>query len=256
MLQCIESRWPSGLADGRSPCARSGAYDEQRDERRRGSRHEEAMTQELDTSSTATSETPPLLNLRFEFPWALAGGSEGRDRKRLHDPHPHSGAGHSACSAARDIIGIAQTGTGKTASFTLPMIELLARGRAKARMPRSLILEPTRELAAQVAESFEKYGKYNKLSMALLIGGTSFDDQDSKLDRGVDVSDRNTGPPARSFRARQADAEPGSTFWSSTKPTACSTWVSFPTSKKSARSCPSRGRRCSIPRPCRRKFSA
>jgi superfamily II DNA/RNA helicase len=85
------------------------------------------------------------------------------------------------------VIGIAQTGTGKTASFTLPMIELLARGRAKARMPRSLILEPTRELAAQVAESFEKYGKYNKLSMALLIGGTSFDDQDKKLDRGVDV---------------------------------------------------------------------
>src|SRR5947209_7601790 len=87
----------------------------------------------------------------------------------------------------RDLIGIAQTGTGKTASFTLPMIEILARGRAKARMPRSLILEPTRELAAQVAESFERYGKYNKLNMALLIGGTSFDDQDRKLDRGVDV---------------------------------------------------------------------
>jgi superfamily II DNA/RNA helicase len=87
----------------------------------------------------------------------------------------------------RDLIGIAQTGTGKTASFTLPMIEILARGRAKARMPRSLILEPTRELAAQVAESFERYGKYNKLSMALLIGGVSFDDQDRKLDRGVDV---------------------------------------------------------------------
>ncbi len=87
----------------------------------------------------------------------------------------------------RDVIGIAQTGTGKTASFTLPMIELLARGRAKARMPRSLILEPTRELAAQVAESFEKYGKFNKLSMALLIGGTSFEDQEKKLDRGVDV---------------------------------------------------------------------
>jgi superfamily II DNA/RNA helicase len=87
----------------------------------------------------------------------------------------------------RDLIGIAQTGTGKTASFTLPMIEILARGRAKARMPRSLILEPTRELAAQVSESFERYGKYNKLSMALLIGGVSFDDQDRKLDRGVDV---------------------------------------------------------------------
>ncbi|HEY4345839.1 MAG TPA: DEAD/DEAH box helicase [Parvibaculum sp.] len=87
----------------------------------------------------------------------------------------------------RDVLGIAQTGTGKTASFTLPMIDLLARGRAKARMPRSLILEPTRELAAQVAENFETYGKYNKLSMALLIGGVSFGDQEKKLDRGVDV---------------------------------------------------------------------
>src|SRR5579862_6435691 len=102
-------------------------------------------------------------------------------------PTPIQAQGIPIVLQRKDIIGIAQTGTGKTASFTLPMIELLARGRAKARMPRSLILEPTRELAAQVAESFEKYGKYNKLSMALLIGGTSFDDQDRKLDRGVDV---------------------------------------------------------------------
>ncbi len=87
----------------------------------------------------------------------------------------------------RDVLGVAQTGTGKTASFVLPMIEILAAGRAKARMPRSLILEPTRELAAQVAESFEKYGKYNKLTMALLIGGNSFGDQEKALDRGVDV---------------------------------------------------------------------
>ena len=87
----------------------------------------------------------------------------------------------------RDVIGIAQTGTGKTAGFTLPMIDILAEGRTKARMPRSLILEPTRELAAQVAESFEKYGKYHKLSMALLIGGVSFADQEARLDRGVDV---------------------------------------------------------------------
>ncbi|PWR23883.1 DEAD/DEAH box helicase [Zavarzinia compransoris] len=87
----------------------------------------------------------------------------------------------------RDVMGIAQTGTGKTASFTLPMIDVLAAGRPKARMPRSLILEPTRELAAQVAENFEKYGKYHKLSMALLIGGTSMDEQVKKLDRGVDV---------------------------------------------------------------------
>jgi superfamily II DNA/RNA helicase len=86
-----------------------------------------------------------------------------------------------------DVLGCAQTGTGKTAGFTLPMIEMLAQGRARARMPRSLILEPTRELAAQVAENFEIYGKHHKLSMALLIGGESFGDQVKRLDRGVDV---------------------------------------------------------------------
>jgi len=87
----------------------------------------------------------------------------------------------------RDVLGCAQTGTGKTAGFTLPMIEILAAGRAKARMPRSLILEPTRELAAQVAEAFEVYGKYHKLNKALLIGGESMGDQTRVLDRGVDV---------------------------------------------------------------------
>jgi superfamily II DNA/RNA helicase len=87
----------------------------------------------------------------------------------------------------RDVLGCAQTGTGKTASFTLPMIDILAAGRARARMPRSLIIEPTRELAAQVAEAFEVYGKYHKLEKALLIGGESFTDQERKLDRGVDV---------------------------------------------------------------------
>ncbi|APG62269.1 DEAD/DEAH box helicase [Sphingorhabdus lutea] len=87
----------------------------------------------------------------------------------------------------RDLIGIAQTGTGKTASFVLPMIDILSQGRSRARMPRSLILEPTRELAAQVAENFEKYGKYTKLNMALLIGGVSMGDQIAALERGVDV---------------------------------------------------------------------
>jgi superfamily II DNA/RNA helicase len=87
----------------------------------------------------------------------------------------------------RDICGIAQTGTGKTASFVLPMLTLLEKGRARARMPRTLILEPTRELAAQVAENFEKYGKNHKLNIALLIGGVSFDEQDRKLERGADV---------------------------------------------------------------------
>jgi superfamily II DNA/RNA helicase len=87
----------------------------------------------------------------------------------------------------RDVLGIAQTGTGKTASFVLPMLTRLERGRARARMPRTLILEPTRELAAQVAEAFELLGKSHKLTVALLIGGVSYDEQDKKLDRGADV---------------------------------------------------------------------
>jgi superfamily II DNA/RNA helicase len=87
----------------------------------------------------------------------------------------------------RDVLGIAQTGTGKTASFVLPMLTRLERGRARARMPRTLILEPTRELAAQVAEAFELLGKNHKLTVALLIGGVSYDEQDKKLDRGADV---------------------------------------------------------------------
>jgi superfamily II DNA/RNA helicase len=87
----------------------------------------------------------------------------------------------------RDVLGIAQTGTGKTASFVLPMITLLGRGRARARMPRSLVLAPTRELAAQVAENFDTYAKHTKLTKALLIGGVSFGEQDKLIDRGVDV---------------------------------------------------------------------
>src|SRR5688500_1220147 len=87
----------------------------------------------------------------------------------------------------RDVLGLAQTGTGKTAGFTLPMIEILSGGRARARMPRSLVLSPTRELAAQIAENFDVYGKYHKLSKALLVGGESMDEQMRILDRGVDV---------------------------------------------------------------------
>ena len=89
--------------------------------------------------------------------------------------------------ARRDVLGIAQTGTGKTAAFVLPMLTMLEKGRARARMPRTLILEPTRELAAQVKEQFDKYGAGQKLNVALLIGGVSFGDQDLKLTRGVDV---------------------------------------------------------------------
>ena len=87
----------------------------------------------------------------------------------------------------KDLIAIAQTGTGKTASFVLPMIDILAHGRRRAMMPRSLILEPTRELAAQVAENFEAYGKNHDLKMALLIGGVQMGDQVKALNEGVDV---------------------------------------------------------------------
>jgi len=102
-------------------------------------------------------------------------------------PTPIQAAAIPEVLKGRDVLGIAQTGTGKTASFTLPMIDILAAGRTRARMPRTLILEPTRELAAQVAEAFDKYGKYQKLTKALLIGGVSFGDQDALLARGVDV---------------------------------------------------------------------
>jgi superfamily II DNA/RNA helicase len=103
------------------------------------------------------------------------------------DPTPIQSGAIPPVLMGKDIIGIAQTGTGKTAAFVLPMIDILGHGRSRARMPRSLILEPTRELAAQVAENFEKYGKYHKLSMALLIGGVQMGDQVKALEKGVDV---------------------------------------------------------------------
>lgn len=103
------------------------------------------------------------------------------------EPTPIQRATIPAVLMGKDLIGIAQTGTGKTASFVLPMIDILHHGRSRALMPRSLILEPTRELAMQVADNFEKYGKYHKLSMALLIGGVQMGDQVKALERGVDV---------------------------------------------------------------------
>ena len=103
------------------------------------------------------------------------------------EPTPIQASAIPSVLMMRDVIGVAQTGTGKTASFVLPMIDILAHGRSRARMPRSLILEPTRELAHQVAENFEKYGKHHKLEMALLIGGVSMGDQIKALEKGVDV---------------------------------------------------------------------
>jgi superfamily II DNA/RNA helicase len=103
------------------------------------------------------------------------------------EPTPIQQAAIPSVLMGRDLVGIAQTGTGKTAGFVLPMIDILHHGRSRARMPRSLILEPTRELAMQVAENFEKYGKYHPLSMALLIGGVQMGDQIASLEKGVDV---------------------------------------------------------------------
>ena len=103
------------------------------------------------------------------------------------EPTPIQSAAIPSVLMGKDLIGIAQTGTGKTASFVLPMIDILHHGRSRALMPRSLILEPTRELAMQVSENFEKYGKYHKLSMALLIGGVQMGDQVKALEKGVDV---------------------------------------------------------------------
>ena len=104
-----------------------------------------------------------------------------------NDPTPIQRAAIPSVLMGKDLIGIAQTGTGKTAGFVLPMIDILHHGRSRARMPRSLILEPTRELAMQVADNFEKYGKYHPLSMALLMGGVQMGDQVKALEKGVDV---------------------------------------------------------------------
>ena len=109
------------------------------------------------------------------------------DDSGYNEPTPIQRAAIPSVLMGKDLIGIAQTGTGKTAGFVLPMIDILHHGRSRARMPRSLILEPTRELAMQVAENFDKYGKYHPLSMALLMGGVQMGDQVKALEKGVDV---------------------------------------------------------------------
>ena len=146
---------------------------------------DEVIERPTESSAVASAEAPPSngfdgLGLSPEILKSVADSG-------YTTPTPIQAQGIPVVLQRRDLIGIAQTGTGKTASFTLPMIEMLSRGRAKARMPRALVLEPTRELADQVSESFDRYSKYSKLSHALLIGGVSMDDQVKKLDRGVDV---------------------------------------------------------------------
>jgi superfamily II DNA/RNA helicase len=144
------------------------------------------MTDNNGTGDTGPiSETPDgvtFADLGFSPPLLSAIADTGYTK-----PTPIQWKAIPEVLAGRDVLGIAQTGTGKTAAFVLPMIERLSQGRARARMPRTLILEPTRELADQVAENFRKYGKNHKLTMALLIGGVSFGDQDALLTKGVDV---------------------------------------------------------------------
>src|SRR5436305_530817 len=102
-------------------------------------------------------------------------------------PTPIQRAAIPSVLMGKDLIGIAQTGTGKTAGFVLPMIDILHEGRSRARMPRWMILWPTRGLAMQVADNFAKYGKYHPRTMALLIGGVQMGDQVKALEKGVDV---------------------------------------------------------------------
>ena len=152
----------------------------------------------------------------------------------------------------KDVLGLAQTGSGKTAAFVLPMLTLLEKGRAKARMPRTLILEPTRELAAQVHEAFETLGKQHKLTVALLIGGVAFEPQAAKINRGADVV---IATPGRllDHMERGGLLLTGIEMLVIDEATGCWTWASFRILKKSANFCPLRGRRCFSRPPCRRK---
>ena len=142
------------------------------------------LTQVIGTFSLIQTEAAPVAftDLALDDNILKAIADVGYER-----PTPIQAGAIPQVLAGRDVIGIAQTGTGKTASFVLPMLHILANGRARARMPRSLILSPTRELATQTAENFELYGKYLSLNMALLIGGVGMGDQEKALEKGVDV---------------------------------------------------------------------
>ena len=142
---------------------------------------------ENDTEYRDTGAKPTLMSSSFEDLGLSPDLLRAVDDAGYKDPTPIQEQAIPYVLMGRDLLGCAQTGTGKTAGFTLPMIDILASGRTRARMPRSLIVTPTRELATQISESFEVYGKYHKLTMALLIGGVSFVEQNAKLDRGVDV---------------------------------------------------------------------
>jgi len=138
-------------------------------------------------TETQTPETESTVDVTFAELGLAPKIQQALDDMGYEKPTPIQAGAIPSALQGKDVLGIAQTGTGKTAAFTLPTMHKLSKGRARARMPRCLIVCPTRELAAQVAENVELYGKYLKLEMALLIGGVSFAEQDSKLNRGVDI---------------------------------------------------------------------
>ena len=149
-------------------------------------------------------------------------------------PHPDPGRGDSArARRAATFWASPRPAPARPRRFTLPMITMLARGRARARMPRSLVLCPTRELAAQVAENFDTYSKHVKLTKALLIGGVSFKEQDKLIDKGVDVLIATPGRLLDHFE-RGKLLLTGVRSWWWTRPTGCSTWASSPISSGSS----------------------
>ncbi len=182
--------------------------------------------------AVATRHPDILTNSRFHDLFrtrAQPRPRRSRRRQRLRDSHPHPGPGHSPILAGRDLLGGSQTGTGKTAAFTLPVLQRLAADKARSRAPRCLVLTPTRELAAQVADSVATYGKGLHLSSAVIFGGVGMNPQIDRLRRGVDIL---VATPGRLLdHAGQARSTfPRSASSSSTRPTACSTWVSSTTS--------------------------
>ena len=155
----------------------------------------------------------------------------------------------------KDVLGLAQTGSGKTAAFVLPMLSMLENGRARARMPRTLILEPTRELAAQVQEAFESLGKNHKLNVALLIGGVSFEPQAAKIDRGADVVIATPGS-LLDFFERGRLLMTGIEMLVIDDLTGCSIWALFQILNESANCSHSQDKLFSSLQQCHQRFNA
>ena len=149
----------------------------------------------------------------------------------------------------RDVLGCAQTGTGKTCAFAAPILQQLSGRKAQGRPIRALILTPTRELALQIQESFEAYGKYLPLRSTVIFGGVGQAPQVERLKKGVDILVATPAAWATST-ARSSSTCPGwrSSCW--TRPTGCWTWASSTTCAASLAGCPPKSRPSSSPPPC------